>query len=88
MVATNLLEACDNNLEMAVNMQMEGLSPDVLPTTSGSMASSQVNVSYICKNLLLSFSVTDSSTLSNPADAQNVSCLGLCGRDICPKSSA
>ena len=33
-------------------------------------------------------SVTDSSTLSNPADAQNVSYLGLCGRDICPKSSA
>ena len=33
-------------------------------------------------------SVTDSSTLSNPADAQNVSCLGLFGRDICPKSSA
>ena len=32
-------------------------------------------------------SVTDSSVLSNPADAQNVSCLGLCGRDICPKSS-
>ena len=26
--------------------------------------------------------------LSNPADAQNVSCLGLCGREICPKSSA
>ena len=26
--------------------------------------------------------------LSNTADAQNVSCLGLCGRDICPKSSA
>ena len=33
-------------------------------------------------------SVTDSSVLSNPTDAQNVSCLGLCGRDICPKSSA
>ena len=33
-------------------------------------------------------SVTDSSVLSNPADAHNVSCLGLCGRDICPKSSA
>ena len=33
-------------------------------------------------------SVTDFSMLSNPADAQNVSCLGLCGRDICPKSSA
>ena len=33
-------------------------------------------------------SVTDSSVPSNPADAQNVSCLGLCGRDICPKSSA
>ena len=32
--------------------------------------------------------VNDSSMLSNPADAQNVSCLGLCGRDICPKSSA
>ena len=26
--------------------------------------------------------VTNSSMLSNPADAQNVSCLGLCGRDI------
>ena len=33
-------------------------------------------------------SVTDFSVLSNPGDAQNVSCLGLCGRDICPKSSA
>ena len=33
-------------------------------------------------------SATDSSVLSNPADAQNVSCLGLCGRDICPKSFA
>ena len=33
-------------------------------------------------------SVTDSSTLSNPADAKNVSCLGLCGRDICQKSYA
>ena len=33
-------------------------------------------------------SVTDSLTFSNPADAQNVSCLGLCGSDICPKSSA
>ena len=31
-------------------------------------------------------SITDSSVLSNPADAQNVSCLGLCGRDICPKA--
>ena len=25
------------------------------------------------------------SALSNPSDTQNVSCLGLCGRDICPK---
>ena len=33
-------------------------------------------------------SVTDSSVLSNPADAQNVSWLGLCGKNICPKSSA
>ena len=32
--------------------------------------------------------VTDSSVLSNPADAQDVSCLGLSGRDICPKSCA
>ena len=32
--------------------------------------------------------VTKSLMLSNPADAQNVSCLGLCGRDIFPKSSA
>ena len=33
-------------------------------------------------------SITDSSVLSNPTDAQNVYCLGLCGRDICPKSTA
>ena len=34
-------------------------------------------------------SVTDSSSvLSSPADTQNVSCLGLCGRDNCPKSYA
>ena len=32
--------------------------------------------------------ITNSSMLSNPADAQNVSYLGLCGRGICPKSSA
>ena len=31
-------------------------------------------------------SVTNYSVLPNPAGAQNVSCLGLCGRDICPKS--
>ena len=31
-------------------------------------------------------SVTDSSVLSNPADTQNVSCLGHCGWDICPKT--
>ena len=31
-------------------------------------------------------SVTYSSILSNPTDAQNVSCLGLCDWDICPKS--
>ena len=39
-----------------------------------------------CNNI--SNSITDSSMLSSPADAQNVSCLGLWGRDICPKSSA
>ena len=31
-------------------------------------------------------SVAYFTALSNPADAQNGSCLGLCGRDICPKS--
>ena len=33
-------------------------------------------------------SITDISMLSNSAGAQNISCLGLCGRDICPKSYA
>ena len=33
-------------------------------------------------------SAANFSALSNPADAQNVSCLGLCDRDICPKSYA
>ena len=33
-------------------------------------------------------SVANFSALSNPADAQNVSCLVLYGRDICPKSYA
>ena len=28
-------------------------------------------------------SITDISMLSNPAGTQNISCLGLCGRDIC-----
>ena len=42
---------------------------------------------YIASLRGASDSVTDSSVLSNPADAQNVSCLGLCGRNICPKSS-
>ena len=32
-------------------------------------------------------SVADSSVISNHADALNSYCLGLCGRDICPKSS-
>ena len=33
-------------------------------------------------------SVASFSALSNPPDTQNVSCLGLCGRDICPKNYA
>ena len=33
-------------------------------------------------------SVTDFSLISTPADAQNVSCQGLYGRDICQKNSA
>ena len=35
----------------------------------------------------VSYSVTDSSVRSNPADAYNVSSLGLCDSDICPKNS-
>ena len=35
-----------------------------------------------------SYSVTDFSMLSNPAGTQNVSCLGLCDWDICPKNYA
>ena len=31
-------------------------------------------------------SIANFSTFSNPADAQNVSCLGLCGRNIYPKA--
>ena len=33
-------------------------------------------------------SVAGFSELSNPADVQNASCLGLCGKDICPKRYA
>ena len=44
--------------------------------------------SIIEQNFGASDSATDSSTLSNPADAQNVSCLGLCGKDICLKCYA
>ena len=29
--------------------------------------------------------VIEFTVLSNPVNAQNISCLGLCGRDICPK---
>ena len=32
--------------------------------------------------------VANFSVLSNPVDAQNVSCLGLCGRVICSKKYA
>ena len=32
--------------------------------------------------------VTDVLVLSNPSGAQNVSCLGLCGRDFRPKTYA
>ena len=30
--------------------------------------------------------ISDFSVFSNPADAQNASCLGLCDRNICPKN--
>ena len=33
-------------------------------------------------------SVANFSALSNLADAQNVSCLEFCGRDVCPNSYA
>ena len=42
---------------------------------------------HIANQREASNSVTDSLALSNPADAQNVSCLGLCSKDICPKIS-
>ena len=38
---------------------------------------------HIANQREASNSVTDSLALSNPADAQNVSCLGLCRRDTC-----
>ena len=37
------------------------------------------------KNCVEKFEI---QSLLDLTDAQNVSCLGLCGRDICPKSSA
>ena len=40
------------------------------------------------KSLFSPVSVEHFSMLSNSADAQYVSCLGLCGRDICPKNYA
>ena len=46
------------------------------------------NICSVASRRGVSDSVTDSSVLSNPAEAHNVSCLGLCGRDICSKSSA
>ena len=47
---------------------------------------------FICEiNIYVMHGASDSvttnfSALSNLADAQNVSCLGLCGRDICLKA--
>ena len=48
----------------------------------------KINCNFFASQRWGSDSVTDSSVLSNPAEAQNVSCLGLYGRDICTKSSA
>ena len=45
-------------------------------------------VFMFCSRFGASDSFTDPSVLSNPLDAQNVSCLGFYCRDICPKSSA
>ena len=44
--------------------------------------------SIIEQNFGASDSATDSSTLSNPTEALNVSCLELCGRSICSRNSA
>ena len=46
------------------------------------------NTIYIASQHGASDSIAYFSALSNPADTQSVSCLGLCGRDICPKSYA
>ena len=43
---------------------------------------------FIASRRGTSDSVNDSSVLSNPANAQNASYLGLYSRDICPKGWA
>ena len=45
-----------------------------------------VRITWIGKVCGASDSVAYFSALSNPADPHIVSCLGLCGRDIYPKS--
>ena len=52
------------------------------------MGSSYSENTEIYKLQKLGMQYTNFIALSNPADAQDVSCLGLCGRDICPRSYA
>ena len=40
---------------------------------------------FIIEECRASDNGTDFSEFSNPADAQNDSCMGLCGRGICSK---
>lgn len=46
MLATSLLEACNNNLEMAVNMHMEGI-PGALAADAAPAAAQNMPVSII-----------------------------------------
>ena len=39
-----------------------------------------------CVEQLITDNITDFIIHSNPACLQNVSCLGLCDRDICPEN--
>ena len=51
-------------------------------------ANSKKQLNFLVITSRASDSVDNLSVLSNPADAQNVSCLRLCHRDICSKSYA
>ena len=73
----------------AVNERFDTIEPAIYNSGKHNIFNfiSTINIYFACQRGA-SNSVTDSSVLSNPVDAQNVSCQGFCGRDICPKNSA